>query len=72
MDAWKVPLDHISRPIDRSALYFCGFPTLQHIRHKVWVYVCECVDGPLRDGSVNLKRLQAQILSVMLLPLTVC
>uniref|UniRef100_A0A3B4U7B4 5'-3' exoribonuclease 1 n=1 Tax=Seriola dumerili TaxID=41447 RepID=A0A3B4U7B4_SERDU len=34
MDAWQVPLDHVSRPIDRSALYFCGFPTLQHIRHK--------------------------------------
>ncbi|XP_070775149.1 5'-3' exoribonuclease 1 isoform X1 [Enoplosus armatus] len=34
MDAWQVPLDHISRPVDRSALYFCGFPTLQHIRHK--------------------------------------
>uniref|UniRef100_A0A3B4YZ42 5'-3' exoribonuclease 1 n=1 Tax=Seriola lalandi dorsalis TaxID=1841481 RepID=A0A3B4YZ42_SERLL len=34
MDAWQVPLDHVSRPIDRSALYFCGFPTLQHIKHK--------------------------------------
>ncbi|XP_044075764.1 5'-3' exoribonuclease 1 isoform X2 [Siniperca chuatsi] len=34
MDAWQVPLDHVSRPVDRSALYFCGFPTLQHIRHK--------------------------------------
>ncbi len=37
MDAWQVPLDHTSRPIDRSALYFCGFPTLQHIRHKVGI-----------------------------------
>uniref|UniRef100_A0A671WIW7 5'-3' exoribonuclease 1 n=1 Tax=Sparus aurata TaxID=8175 RepID=A0A671WIW7_SPAAU len=35
MDAWYVPLDHVSRPYDRSSLYFCGFPTLQHIRHKV-------------------------------------
>ncbi|KAM7378794.1 hypothetical protein PAMP_004392 [Pampus punctatissimus] len=34
MDAWQVPLDHVSRRVDRSALYFCGFPTLQHIRHK--------------------------------------
>uniref|UniRef100_A0A671WM69 5'-3' exoribonuclease 1 n=1 Tax=Sparus aurata TaxID=8175 RepID=A0A671WM69_SPAAU len=37
MDAWYVPLDHVSRPYDRSSLYFCGFPTLQHIRHKVSV-----------------------------------
>ncbi|XP_047445399.1 5'-3' exoribonuclease 1 [Mugil cephalus] len=36
MDAWQVPLDHVSRPIDRSALYFCGFPTLQHIKHKFY------------------------------------
>uniref|UniRef100_A0A8D3B2I1 5'-3' exoribonuclease 1 n=1 Tax=Scophthalmus maximus TaxID=52904 RepID=A0A8D3B2I1_SCOMX len=34
MDAWHVPLDHVSRRLDRSALYFCGFPTLQHIKHK--------------------------------------
>uniref|UniRef100_A0A665V7G5 5'-3' exoribonuclease 1 n=1 Tax=Echeneis naucrates TaxID=173247 RepID=A0A665V7G5_ECHNA len=40
MDAWQVPLDHVSRRIDRSALYFCGFPTLQHIRHKVGVCLC--------------------------------
>nr|XP_046264541.1 5'-3' exoribonuclease 1 isoform X2 [Scatophagus argus] len=36
MDAWQVPLDHMSRPVDRSALYFCGFPTLQHIKHKFY------------------------------------
>uniref|UniRef100_A0A4W6BWD5 5'-3' exoribonuclease 1 n=1 Tax=Lates calcarifer TaxID=8187 RepID=A0A4W6BWD5_LATCA len=36
MDAWKVPLDHVSRRTDRSALYFCGFPTLQHIKHKFY------------------------------------
>lgn len=35
MDAWQVPLSHVRRAIDRSALYFCGFPTLQHIKHKV-------------------------------------
>ncbi|XP_068593767.1 5'-3' exoribonuclease 1 [Cebidichthys violaceus] len=34
MDAWQVRLDHVSRRFDRSALYFCGFPTLQHIKHK--------------------------------------
>uniref|UniRef100_UPI003AAF0FFD 5'-3' exoribonuclease 1 n=1 Tax=Centroberyx gerrardi TaxID=166262 RepID=UPI003AAF0FFD len=34
MDAWHVSVDHVGRRIDRSALYFCGFPTLQHIRHK--------------------------------------
>ncbi|XP_034558490.1 5'-3' exoribonuclease 1 isoform X2 [Notolabrus celidotus] len=36
MDAWYVSLNHRSRPVDRSALYFCGFPTLQHIRHKFY------------------------------------
>nr|XP_057944195.1 5'-3' exoribonuclease 1 isoform X2 [Doryrhamphus excisus] len=34
MDAWHVPLNHISKSVDRSALYFCGFPTLHHIKHK--------------------------------------
>lgn len=34
MDAWHVALDHVCRRFDRSALYFCGFPTLQHIKHK--------------------------------------
>ncbi|KAM8839421.1 5'-3' exoribonuclease 1 isoform 4-T4 [Synchiropus picturatus] len=34
LDAWHVSLDHVCRRIDRSALYFCGFPTLQHIKHK--------------------------------------
>ncbi|XP_037315324.2 5'-3' exoribonuclease 1 [Pungitius pungitius] len=36
MDAWHVALDHVSRRFDRSALYFCGFPTLQHIKHKFY------------------------------------
>lgn len=40
MDAWHVALDHVSRRFDRSSLYFCGFPTLQHIKHKVCVCVC--------------------------------
>uniref|UniRef100_A0AAR2LD66 5'-3' exoribonuclease 1 n=1 Tax=Pygocentrus nattereri TaxID=42514 RepID=A0AAR2LD66_PYGNA len=36
MDAWQVSVDYVSRRIDRSSLYFCGFPTLQHIRHKFY------------------------------------
>eukprot|EP00066_Takifugu_rubripes_P025414 XP_011614680.1 PREDICTED: 5'-3' exoribonuclease 1 isoform X2 [Takifugu rubripes] len=36
MDAWQVPMNHVRRAIDRSALYFCGFPTLQHIKHKFY------------------------------------
>ncbi|XP_028282686.1 5'-3' exoribonuclease 1 isoform X2 [Parambassis ranga] len=36
MDAWQVPLDHISRHVDHSTLYFCGFPTLKHIKHKFY------------------------------------
>lgn len=41
MDAWQVPLDFVYKRVDRSTLYFCGFPTLQHIKHKVGV--CACV-----------------------------
>ncbi|KAI4897691.1 hypothetical protein NFI96_015716 [Prochilodus magdalenae] len=36
VDAWRVSLDYVHRKIDRSSLYFCGFPTLQHIRHKFY------------------------------------
>ncbi|XP_041954750.1 5'-3' exoribonuclease 1 isoform X1 [Alosa sapidissima] len=36
MDAWHVSLNHVGRRIDRGSLYFCGFPTLQHIRHKFY------------------------------------
>lgn len=35
MGAWRVSLSHVAHRFDRGALYFCGFPTLQHIRHKV-------------------------------------
>lgn len=49
MDAWQVPPNHVRRAIDRSALYFCGFPTLQHIKHKVgvcdWVLPVRRVQG---------------------------
>uniref|UniRef100_A0A6Q2ZQ13 5'-3' exoribonuclease 1 n=1 Tax=Esox lucius TaxID=8010 RepID=A0A6Q2ZQ13_ESOLU len=36
MDAWHVPLSHVGRSINSSQLYFCGFPTLKHIRHKFY------------------------------------
>ncbi|XP_051556406.1 5'-3' exoribonuclease 1-like isoform X2 [Myxocyprinus asiaticus] len=36
MDAWRVSLDHVGRRVDRGALYFSGFPTLQHIQHKFY------------------------------------
>uniref|UniRef100_A0A4W5P316 5'-3' exoribonuclease 1 n=1 Tax=Hucho hucho TaxID=62062 RepID=A0A4W5P316_9TELE len=36
MDAWHVSLSHVGRSINSSQLYFCGFPTLQHIRHKFY------------------------------------
>ncbi|KAL0965964.1 hypothetical protein UPYG_G00288750 [Umbra pygmaea] len=34
LDAWHVALSHVGRSINSSQLYFCGFPTLKHIRHK--------------------------------------
>ncbi|RVE61693.1 hypothetical protein OJAV_G00172970 [Oryzias javanicus] len=36
MDAWHVSSDHVVKRVDRSSLYFCGFPTLQHIKHKFY------------------------------------
>ncbi|KAJ3594424.1 hypothetical protein NHX12_003731 [Muraenolepis orangiensis] len=36
LDSWMVSVDHVGRAADRSALYFCGFPTLQHIQHKFY------------------------------------
>ncbi|XP_065132133.1 5'-3' exoribonuclease 1 isoform X1 [Paramisgurnus dabryanus] len=36
MDAWRLSVDHVRCRFDRGALYFCGFPTLQHIRHKFY------------------------------------
>ncbi|XP_056600072.1 5'-3' exoribonuclease 1 isoform X1 [Triplophysa dalaica] len=36
LDAWHVSVEHVGCRIDRGALYFCGFPTLQHIRHKFY------------------------------------
>uniref|UniRef100_A0A8C5NGL0 5'-3' exoribonuclease 1 n=1 Tax=Gouania willdenowi TaxID=441366 RepID=A0A8C5NGL0_GOUWI len=35
VEAWHVSLDHKSKRVDRSLLYFCGFPTLHHIKHEV-------------------------------------
>uniref|UniRef100_A0AAY4AD68 5'-3' exoribonuclease 1 n=1 Tax=Denticeps clupeoides TaxID=299321 RepID=A0AAY4AD68_9TELE len=40
MDAWHVSLDHKVHSFDRGALYYCGFPTLQHIRHKFFKKKC--------------------------------
>ncbi|KAJ8271161.1 hypothetical protein GJAV_G00123430 [Gymnothorax javanicus] len=33
MDAWHVPLDSVVKRAKPGSLYFCGFPTLKHIRH---------------------------------------
>lgn len=36
LDAWHVEITHNKiTKINKSALYFCGFPTLKHIKHKV-------------------------------------
>nr|XP_015216785.1 PREDICTED: 5'-3' exoribonuclease 1 isoform X1 [Lepisosteus oculatus] len=36
MDAWRVDPSYTRRKVDPGALYFCGFPTLKHIRHKFY------------------------------------
>uniref|UniRef100_A0A8C5I5A4 5'-3' exoribonuclease 1 n=1 Tax=Gouania willdenowi TaxID=441366 RepID=A0A8C5I5A4_GOUWI len=36
VEAWHVSLDHKSKRVDRSLLYFCGFPTLHHIKHEFY------------------------------------
>lgn len=64
MDAWQVPLDHISRHVDHSSLYFCGFPTLKHIKHKVGVsmskqYSCLCLHIVLGIQGLSLFSLSS-------------
>ncbi|KAL6038203.1 hypothetical protein STEG23_030971, partial [Scotinomys teguina] len=38
LDAWRVDINknRITR-VDQKALYFCGFPTLKHIKHKFFL-----------------------------------
>jgi 5'-3' exoribonuclease 1 len=42
LDAWRVDINKnkITR-VDQKALYFCGFPTLKHIKHKVSGYLIQ-------------------------------
>ncbi|NXW02504.1 XRN1 exoribonuclease, partial [Fregetta grallaria] len=38
LDAWHVEVTHNKiTKINKSALYFCGFPTLKHIKHKFYL-----------------------------------
>uniref|UniRef100_UPI00398EEF20 5'-3' exoribonuclease 1 isoform X2 n=1 Tax=Pristiophorus japonicus TaxID=55135 RepID=UPI00398EEF20 len=38
MEAWRVDLSYTVRPVvDKGSLYFCGFPTLKHIKHKFYL-----------------------------------
>uniref|UniRef100_A0A8C4V4N2 5'-3' exoribonuclease 1 n=1 Tax=Falco tinnunculus TaxID=100819 RepID=A0A8C4V4N2_FALTI len=38
LDAWHVEITHNKiTKINKSALYFCGFPTLKHIKHKFYL-----------------------------------
>uniref|UniRef100_A0A8B9C2A9 5'-3' exoribonuclease 1 n=1 Tax=Anser brachyrhynchus TaxID=132585 RepID=A0A8B9C2A9_9AVES len=38
LDAWHVEITHNQiTKINKSALYFCGFPTLKHIKHKFYL-----------------------------------
>lgn len=36
LDVWRVEITHNKiTKLDMEKLYFCGFPTLKHIEHKV-------------------------------------
>ncbi|XP_028906650.1 5'-3' exoribonuclease 1 isoform X2 [Ornithorhynchus anatinus] len=38
LDAWHVDISHNTiTKVDQKALYFCGFPTLKHIKHKFYL-----------------------------------
>ncbi|KAF4801807.1 5'-3' exoribonuclease 1 isoform X4 [Turdus rufiventris] len=38
LDAWHVEITHNKiTKINKNALYFCGFPTLKHIKHKFYL-----------------------------------
>ncbi|XP_041125946.1 5'-3' exoribonuclease 1-like isoform X1 [Polyodon spathula] len=36
MDAWHVDLTYVGNKVHNSDVYFCGFPTLKHIKHKFY------------------------------------
>ncbi|RXM36848.1 5'-3' exoribonuclease 1 [Acipenser ruthenus] len=36
MDAWHVDLTYVANKVCNSDMYFCGFPTLKHIKHKFY------------------------------------
>ncbi|MGH0119839.1 UNVERIFIED_CONTAM: hypothetical protein FKN15_043272 [Acipenser sinensis] len=36
MDAWHVGLTYVGIKVHNSDVYFCGFPTLKHIKHKFY------------------------------------
>uniref|UniRef100_A0A8D0GYH6 Uncharacterized protein n=1 Tax=Sphenodon punctatus TaxID=8508 RepID=A0A8D0GYH6_SPHPU len=41
LDAWHVAITHNKITIvDKNAIYFCGFPTLKHIKHKFYLRKC--------------------------------
>ncbi|XP_071070656.1 5'-3' exoribonuclease 1 isoform X3 [Dasypus novemcinctus] len=38
LDAWRIDINkNKTTKIDQKALYFCGFPTLKHIKHKYFL-----------------------------------
>ncbi|KAB1283304.1 5'-3' exoribonuclease 1 [Camelus dromedarius] len=64
LDAWRVDIskNRITR-VDQKALYFCGFPTLKHIRHKSVENIASSVLG--KSVFVNWPHLEeARIVGV--------
>ncbi|XP_067851147.1 5'-3' exoribonuclease 1 isoform X3 [Heptranchias perlo] len=38
LEAWRVDLSYtLKHAVDKGSLYFCGFPTLKHIKHKFYL-----------------------------------
>lgn len=65
LDAWHVEITHNKiTKINKSALYFCGFPTLKHIKHKVKDFSLPAFQLYVADNYVR-----AQVLcAVLFLP----
>ncbi|XP_043926953.1 5'-3' exoribonuclease 1 [Protopterus annectens] len=37
LNAWRVDLSYCAKKVHKSSVYYCGFPTLKHIKHKFYL-----------------------------------
>lgn len=69
VDAWHVSSDHVVKHADRSSLYFCGFPTLQHIKHKV---MFAQLQGRNLTLTLTSRFLKTPTLNIQMIVINIC